>query len=91
MLVGTFFVALLSQDPPDATAERERERESGKGQNPWIDLPQALTYSAWWRAGNPIFFFFGGEGSVEGFYNASGAVFEHGQAGYFRKMGEILA
>ncbi|CAJ1418374.1 unnamed protein product [Effrenium voratum] len=41
---------------------------------------KALTYSAWWRAGNPIFFFFGGEGSVEGFYNASGAVFEHGQA-----------
>ena len=27
ILVGTFFVALLSQDPLDATAEREREGE----------------------------------------------------------------
>ena len=41
---------------------------------------KVLTYKEWWKTGNPILFFFGGEGSVGTFYNASGAVFEHAQA-----------
>eukprot|EP00438_Fugacium_kawagutii_P034447 Skav203490 [mRNA] locus=scaffold3956:93065:94507:+ [translate_table: standard] len=41
---------------------------------------RTMTYENWWKPGNPILFFFGGEGSVETFYNASGAVFEHAEA-----------
>ena len=37
------------------------------------------TFDQWWKPGNPILFFFGGEGSVETFYNPQGAVFEHAQ------------
>mmetsp|Transcript_59111 Transcript_59111/g.93637 ORF Transcript_59111/g.93637 Transcript_59111/m.93637 type:complete len:489 (-) Transcript_59111:54-1520(-) len=40
---------------------------------------RTMTFDQWWKPGNPILFFFGGEGSVENFYNASGAVFEHAQ------------
>ena len=40
---------------------------------------RTMTFDQWWKPGNPILFFFGGEGSVETFYNASGAVFEHAQ------------
>ena len=40
---------------------------------------RTMTFDRWWKAGNPILFFFGGEGSVETFYNASGALFEHAQ------------
>ena len=40
---------------------------------------KVLSYKAWWTSGGPILFFFGGEGSVTTFYNASGAVFEHAE------------
>lgn len=40
---------------------------------------RTMTFEDWWEPTNPILFFFGGEGSVETFYNASGAVFEHAQ------------
>ena len=37
-------------------------------------------YRDWWTTGKPVLLFFGGEGSVEGFYNATGAIFEHAEA-----------
>ncbi|CAE7853398.1 PRCP [Symbiodinium sp. KB8] len=39
-----------------------------------------LMYRDWWTTGKPVLLFFGGEGSVEGFYNATGAIFEHAVA-----------
>jgi dipeptidyl-peptidase-2 len=38
---------------------------------------RVLQYDRWWSSGGPIFLYLGGEGSIEGFYNYTGAVFEH--------------
>eukprot|EP00933_Yihiella_yeosuensis_P023383 TRINITY_DN18212_c0_g4_i1.p1 TRINITY_DN18212_c0_g4~~TRINITY_DN18212_c0_g4_i1.p1 ORF type:complete len:504 (-),score=68.37 TRINITY_DN18212_c0_g4_i1:113-1624(-) len=38
-----------------------------------------LSYDKWWRSGGPILLYLGNEGPIEGFYNYTGAIFEHAQ------------